>query len=82
MRYRIRVISFALILAILFSGLFLIRSVWFPSGIIPDDPKSEPEPSSSSNLPEITSTPSAQWPPLLIEENTPSPEPLFDTSGL
>ncbi len=81
MRYRIRIITLALVCALLFSALFIVRSVFLPSGMIAEHPEVTPEPSSSV-LPESTSTPSGQWPPLLIEDVTSVPESFFDTSGL
>ena len=85
MRYRIRVVALILICAILAVLLWIIEASWFQN--------TPPE----ENLPVTLSSPDLGSGPVwdqdhgttvpadsaeIITESTPSPEPLFDTSGL
>ena len=82
LRYRIRIITLLLVCAMVFLSLIIVRSSFFPSGIVFNDPENTHDPTFSA-LPESTyTTPSGQWPPLLIDDVTPAPESFFDTSGL
>ena len=87
MRYRIRVIALVLICSLLAVILWIAKSFWFPVLPVEDisvvsvsplqpDPWSNPTPSSSA---ESLFLPEESIPP---PQDSPSPEPLFDTYGL
>lgn len=79
MRYRIRLLALALVLALFAVLLWGIRAAWFPSA-----PSAAPSGPVSLTAPEATASPEAPSAPSESPsaEPTVSPEPLFDTYGL
>ena len=92
MHYRIRVVVFALVVSLFAVTLWTVKAVWFSSGDhseIPAEtlsvsPPVEPDPwSSPSPGPEETVSSFQGETAVPAEEMPlPSPEPLFDTTGL
>ena len=83
MRYRIRLVVFFLICALLFfAGLAFYHS-GFNAVSVSTDADSSPVPSPVVIPIEASPTPSGEWPPLFITE-TPSPSgsPGYDITGL
>lgn len=92
MHYRIRVVALALVVSLFAVILWIVKTVWVSSGdgsgISPDHealvavPSSEPDPwlSPVINPEETVSTFQAETAAPSAE--MPSPEPLFDTTGL
>lgn len=87
LRHRIRIITLVMISALLMMILWTARSVWFPDGIVPEtpaepvsdaqpDPWAAPVPAGTGETLKLTDD------PLPSGEETPSPEPLFNTYGL
>ena len=87
LRYRIRVIALALVCALLAAVIWTVKSAWFSDAVVPEPPadavSSVPPDPWADPVPAGTSGPQAspEETPLPAEE-TPSPEPLFDTTGL
>ena len=91
MRYRIRIITLVLVCALLAVTLWTAKSAWFPDGIRPETtedavpPVTSEAPASSPSGPDpwadpVDPVPAAETVP--SPEETPAPDPLFNTFGL
>ena len=74
MRYRIRVIALALMLALFGMILWCVHELWLPDETLPVTPSG-----SETSLPPVDWAVTAAPAP---KEDVPTPEPLFDTYGL